>query len=176
MKKTLKAFLIGLAIGILIVSFYSQIKHDKRNRQTSVPNEQTEYRENVPSGQTEVVLGNREQEGTGSGTSPLGSQGKSNEAMASWYDRSACGQRIYGETCLTANGEIFDEEALTFAHKTLPFGTRVRFCYLNVCVVAHVTDRGPYVVGRDFDFSRSLFESLANLEEEVITVDYEIIR
>jgi len=63
----------------------------------------------------------------------------------SWY-----GSYFHGRT--TANGEVYDMYALTAAHKTLPFGTRLRVC-LNGCVDVRINDRGPYVGQRDLDLS-----------------------
>jgi len=60
-------------------------------------------------------------------------------SLASWYDRSVCGQRTYGETCKTANGEIFNEEAHTMACSyDFALGDRVELCYLSKCIVARV--------------------------------------
>ena len=53
---------------------------------------------------------------------------------------------------LTANGERFDSYASTAAHKSLPFGTRLRVCYKG-CEVVRVNDRGPYIHGRSLDLS-----------------------
>ena len=56
-----------------------------------------------------------------------------------------CGQR-------TANGERLNCAGMTAAHRTLPFGTRVRVCH-NRCVVVRINDRGPWVRGRHIDLS-----------------------
>jgi rare lipoprotein A len=56
-----------------------------------------------------------------------------------------CGQR-------TANGERLNCSGMTAAHRTLPFGTRVRVCH-NRCVVVRINDRGPWVRGRHIDLS-----------------------
>ncbi len=52
----------------------------------------------------------------------------------------------------TASGEMFNPAAMTAAHRTLPFGTRLRVCRSG-CVVVRVTDRGPFVRGRSLDLS-----------------------
>jgi len=51
----------------------------------------------------------------------------------------------------TANGERLNCSAMT-AHRTLPFGTRVRVCHAG-CVVVRINDRGPWVRGRQLDLS-----------------------
>ncbi len=66
--------------------------------------------------------------------------------IGSWYGRES-GPR-------TASGERFDPNAMTAAHRTLPFGTRVRVCRAGRCVVVRVNDRGPFVRGRDIDLSQ----------------------
>ena len=52
----------------------------------------------------------------------------------------------------TASGERFDPDGMTAAHRTLPFGTRLRVCYRG-CVVVRVNDRGPFN-RLDLDLSR----------------------
>jgi rare lipoprotein A len=56
----------------------------------------------------------------------------------------------------TASGARYDEEAMTAAHRTLPFGTRVRVTNLTNgrSVVVTITDRGPFAPGRIIDVSR----------------------
>ena len=63
---------------------------------------------------------------------------------ASWY-----GPRFQGK--LTASGERFDQQALTAAHRTLPFGTLVRVLSLvnGREVEVRITDRGPYALGAE---------------------------
>lgn len=66
--------------------------------------------------------------------------------MASWY-----GQQFHGRR--TASGEVFDASGLTAASRTLPFGTRLRVCRLERCVVVRINDRGPFVGHRVLDLS-----------------------
>lgn len=53
----------------------------------------------------------------------------------------------------TASGETFHANGLTAAHRTLPFGTRLKVCRGERCVSVRVTDRGPFVAGRSLDLS-----------------------
>jgi rare lipoprotein A len=53
---------------------------------------------------------------------------------------------------LTASGTRFNSNASTAAHKSLPFGTKLRVCYVG-CEVVTITDRGPFIGGRDLDLS-----------------------
>ncbi len=77
------------------------------------------------------------------------------DGWASWY-----GPGFHGN--LTANGEIYDQNALTAAHRTLPFGTRVRVTNLNtgLSVVVRINDRGPFVGGRIIDLSAAAATSI----------------
>ncbi|HEU4940742.1 MAG TPA: septal ring lytic transglycosylase RlpA family protein [Candidatus Eisenbacteria bacterium] len=86
--------------------------------------------------------------GTGSGTSrPQASSSKA-VGYASFYNRSFEGRR-------TASGERYDRHRLTAAHRTLPFGSRVRVTNLEngASVVLEVNDRGPFRKGRVIDVS-----------------------
>ena len=66
--------------------------------------------------------------------------------LASWYGPGFAGN-------LTASGSIFNPAASTAAHKSLPFGTELRVCY-RTCEVVTITDRGPFIHGRDLDLSQ----------------------
>lgn len=76
--------------------------------------------------------------------------GSVEEGLASWY-----GYPYHGRQA--ANGEIYDMEKLTAAHRTLPFGTWVRVENENngKTVTVRITDRGPFVDGRIIDLSRA---------------------
>lgn len=57
----------------------------------------------------------------------------------------------------TANGEIYRQNKITAAHKTLPFGTKVEVTNLanNKSVLVRINDRGPYVSGRIIDLTKA---------------------
>jgi rare lipoprotein A len=73
--------------------------------------------------------------------------------VASWYDCVKPGECSRHK--ITASGERFNPNALTAAHKTLPFGTRVRVTYKGRSVVVRINDRGPFIRGRHLDLSRA---------------------
>ena len=77
---------------------------------------------------------------------------------------------------LTANGERYSHDRLTAAHKTLPFGTRVKVTNLNngKSVVVRINDRGPFVRGRVIDLSKSAFTRIGSLREGLLPVRLEI--
>ena len=85
--------------------------------------------------------------------------------MASWY-----GERFNGRK--TASGEIFNMNAMTAAHPTLPFGTKliVRSKKSGKSVTVRVNDRGPYSSNRIIDLSYAAAKELGFInrgEEEV---------
>jgi rare lipoprotein A len=65
--------------------------------------------------------------------------------LASFY-----GPGFHGN--LTASGSVFNQQAPTAAHKSLPFGTKLRVCY-RTCEVVTITDRGPFIGNRELDLS-----------------------
>lgn len=88
--------------------------------------------------------------------------------VASWYGKSH-----HGRT--TANGEKFDMEALTAAHRTLPFGTIVKVTNLtnDRSVTVRINDRGPYAAGRIIDLSARAARDLGIAEDGVARVRIE---
>lgn len=75
--------------------------------------------------------------------------------VASFYASKFQGRR-------TANGERYNSQALSAAHQSLPFGTRVRVTSLisGKTVVVRINDRGPFVAGRIIDLSRAAAQAL----------------
>jgi len=89
--------------------------------------------------------------------------------VASWY-----GERYRGRP--TASGELFDPDAMTAAHRTLPFGTRLLVKRGSRSVVVTVNDRGPFVSGRELDLSWGAFRKLADPDLGLIEVKLEVLR
>jgi rare lipoprotein A len=77
------------------------------------------------------------------------------EGIASWYGHPFDGRR-------TASGEIYNMHAMTAAHRTLPFGTRVKVHDLEngKSVVVRINDRGPFVEGRIIDLSYAAAQAM----------------
>ncbi len=71
--------------------------------------------------------------------------GRSFSGMASFY-----GNELGSKT---ASGQRFNQEAMTAAHRTLPFGTKLRVTHGSRTVVVTINDRGPFVRGRVLDLS-----------------------
>jgi rare lipoprotein A len=77
------------------------------------------------------------------------------EGNASWYGGKFQGRR-------TANGEIFDTNKFTAAHKTMPFGTLVKVTSLKTerSVIVRINDRGPFVEDRIIDLSKAAADAI----------------
>lgn len=74
----------------------------------------------------------------------------------------------------TANGERFNPSGMTAAHRTLPFGTRLRVCYRGACVVVRISDRGPAKwTGRQLDLSKGAARTIGMLRVGVARVQVE---
>lgn len=90
--------------------------------------------------------------------------------VASWYGESFHGKQA-------ANGELFDMEALTAAHRTLPLGSVVRVVNLANGKYLHVriTDRGPYINNRILDLSRGAAVRLGMMEGGLSHVQIQLV-
>jgi len=84
---------------------------------------------------------------------------------ASWYGPGFHGRK-------TANGEVFNQNAMTAAHKTLKLGTRLLVANLEngQQAVLRVNDRGPYINGRTLDVSKKAADVLGFREEGLAKV------
>ena len=82
--------------------------------------------------------------------------------LTSWYGPGFNGN-------LTANGERYDMYGISAAHKTLPFGTRLRVCYEG-CVDVRINDRGPYIGARELDLSYGAAKAIGLIEPGVAEV------
>jgi rare lipoprotein A len=93
------------------------------------------------------------------------------EGLASWY-----GEPYHGRP--TASGERFDQDALTAAHRTLPFGTVARVTNLDNdrSVEVMINDRGPFISGRIVDLSRAAASAIGALGPGVVPARLEVVR
>ena len=93
------------------------------------------------------------------------------EGVASYYADDFHGK-------MTSNGETFNMNDLTAAHRTFPFGTRIRVTNLNngKIVVVRVNDRGPYVEGRLIDLSLAAAKQIDLLQTGTARVRLEVIQ
>jgi rare lipoprotein A len=86
--------------------------------------------------------------------------------VASWY--------MHGTR--TANGERFIPDGMTAAHKTLPFGTKLRLTHRDKQVIVRINDRGPFIKGRHIDLSRGAAKALGCSSMGICTLKVEILK
>lgn len=93
------------------------------------------------------------------------------DGMASYYGAECHGKK-------SANGSKFDMHAYTCAHKSLPFGTKLRVTNINngKSIVVTVTDRGPYVRRRIIDLSFAAAKEIDMMRSGVAPVSIEIVK
>jgi rare lipoprotein A len=101
---------------------------------------------------------------------PPAPAGYSEEGNASWYGLPFNGRRA-------SNGEIYDMNKLTAAHRTLPFETVVRVTNLNngKTTTVRITDRGPFVDNRIIDLSQAAAREIESIGPGVVPVRLEVL-
>lgn len=92
------------------------------------------------------------------------STGQTYPAVCSWY-----GPGFHGKT--TASGQVFNQEDLTCASRTLPFGTVLALTRGSRRVIVYVNDRGPFIAGRDLDLSKAAAAALGFSGVETVNVE-----
>ncbi|HMF06654.1 MAG TPA: septal ring lytic transglycosylase RlpA family protein [Methylocella sp.] len=97
----------------------------------------------------------------GSGT------GRSFSGIASFYGNNTDHE--------TASGQRFDENRLTCAHRSLPFGTKLRVTHGARSVVVTVNDRGPYIRGRILDLSTAAARAVGLIDAGVGKITAQVI-
>ena len=114
------------------------------------------------------VVTHRNGSGASKGAGALAGRVYEEEGQASWYGGN--GDGFEGRP--TANGELFDPEALTAAHKTLPLGSIIEVENLEngKKVLVRVNDRGPFVRGRILDLSKKGARQLGFLGQGTATI------
>jgi rare lipoprotein A len=98
---------------------------------------------------------------------PAATDGNASEGIASFYSTGT----------KTANGEKFDAKELTAAHRTLPFGTKLRVTNVATgqSVTVRVNDRGPFIPGRVVDVSHGAAESLGMVGRGITKVKLDVV-
>ena len=93
------------------------------------------------------------------------------EGVASYYAHEFDGRT-------TANGEVYDMNALTAAHRSLPFGTLLRITNVEngKSVVVRINDRGPFVEGRIIDLSLGAAKAVGMIQHGTAMVKLDILR
>ena len=96
--------------------------------------------------------------------------------LAAPTDSSVGIASFYKYEAKTASGERFNPSELTAAHRTLPFGTRLRVTNVATgqSVTVRVNDRGPFIPGRVVDVSRSAAEAIGMVDRGIAKVKLEV--
>ena len=104
-------------------------------------------------------------------TSNSGSSKNSQSGVASYYGKGLHGSR-------TANGERHNRNEMVAAHKSLPFGTKVKVTNLSNGkeVVVRINDRGPFIKGRVIDLSYGAFSKIENPGKGITKVKLEVLK
>jgi len=95
-------------------------------------------------------------------------------ATASWYDCEKPGQ--CSKSKITASGQKFNPNALTAAHRSLTFGTKVRVTHNGKSVVVVINDRGPFVKGVSIDLSRAAAAKIGCIKKGRCKVSLKVIK
>ncbi|CAM3390468.1 septal ring lytic transglycosylase RlpA family protein [Pontibacter korlensis] len=101
----------------------------------------------------------------------FGEKGYTEEGKASYYARKFQGRKM-------ANGEEYRRGKMTAAHKTLPFGTKVKVTNLQThkTVKVEITDRGPFVRGRVVDLSEAAAKRVDMMKAGVVPVRVKVVK
>ena len=144
----------SLAIVSFILVIGGMVGFTVINSEIVESNEQVLTEEFVPETITESTVNTSSIEYVNRGT-----------MKASWY-----GPKFHGK--LTANGEIYDQMALTAAHKSLKFGTLLKVTNPKngKSVIVRINDRGPYVGDRELDLSKGAAMKLGLIKKGVARV------
>jgi rare lipoprotein A len=145
--------------------------------------------QNSAASRTALDRGSRDEERSGAPSSPSASPSSASPSALPSASRTAapgpvvvstgtCKATFYGTGTGTASGERFNPDAMTAAHKTLPFGTRVRVTNLanGKQVTVRINDRGPYGAGRCLDLTTAAFKMIGSTSTGVLNVRYEVLK
>lgn len=110
---------------------------------------------------------------SGNGSNKVDSKvnaGYSFKGKASYYGDKYDGRK-------TASGEVFDQDELTAAHRTLPFGTKCKVTNLKngKSVEVKINDRGPFIKNRVIDLSKAAAKKIDMIKEGVVEVEVTIL-
>ena len=186
MKKHFSLILAGLVTLTVVLGFSVTTKNNETDNNVKVVGKELAYVETTANNlgkdsskinekeadlKSELVKLNAELEALESEVETV-----HEETQASYYHDKFNGKK-------TASGDVFSNKNYTAAHKTLPFGTKVRVTNLknDEEVIVEINDRGPFARGRQLDLSKKAFmdlthnrnHGLLNVKVEVLPEDYE---
>ena len=158
MKKIVTMF-AGLVVSLSLVA-------ENTNNIIYIKNEMMRA---VDSG-TDLYVAKSNKTSTKEKTSNSGSSKHSQTGIASYYSKGLHGSR-------TASGEIHNRHEMVAAHRSLPFGTKVKVTNLSNGkeVVVKINDRGPFAKGRVIDLSYGAFSKIENPGKGLTKVKLEVL-
>ena len=91
------------------------------------------------------------------------------------YTASYYGKEHHGKK--TASGQKFNMYDMTAAHKSLPFGTKVKVTNIKngKSVIVRINDRGPFSKSRELDLSYSAFQQISSISSGLVKITYEVV-
>lgn len=91
--------------------------------------------------------------------------------MVSWYS-----DKFHGKA--TSSGELYNKNELTAAHRTLPFGTKVKVTNVKngKSVIVKINDRGPHHKSRVLDLSKTAFNEIGSINSGTLNIEMEVIK
>jgi rare lipoprotein A len=100
-----------------------------------------------------------------------GQRGYTEQGQASYYSNKLHGRKM-------ANGQPYNRNKMTAAHRTMPFGTKVKVTNMqtNKSVKVTITDRGPFVKGRIVDLSEAAARRLNYVNAGIVPVQVKVIK
>lgn len=93
------------------------------------------------------------------------------EGIVSWYADKFQGKR-------TSSGEVYNNKELTAAHRTLPFGSKVKVTNVKngKSVIVKINDRGPHTQSRVMDLSKAAFSQIGSTNSGVLNIEMEVVK
>ena len=123
-------FAATLLVGAGVTEASAKSRHHRHHHHHSPPRRQSE---GIPGSNANAAI------------APSSGSGRSFSGMASFYGNESGSK--------TASGQRFNQNAMTAAHRSLPFGTKLKVTHGGRSVVVTVNDRGPFIKGRVLDLS-----------------------
>jgi rare lipoprotein A len=161
-----KLFAIALAAASLAACAQSSVVSNRTEHVPTNPKTSQDYNHQTPMTDKRVAVTKKR--------TPFSSGENAAETVATASGLAS----FYTEGTQTASGEKFNTHEFTAAHRTLPFGTRLRVTNLasGRYVTVRVNDRGPFVPGRVVDVSYSAAETLGMVGRGVARVKLDVVR
>lgn len=167
-RKALHLCAAALSAATLAGCAQSSLVTDTSQRLTAAEPAAPPQTRKISSGTMKRVVAVRRKHSPFVAKKPAADKKVASSGIASFYTE--------GET--TANGEKFNTHELTAAHRTLPFGTRLRVTNVSTgqTVTVRINDRGPFIAGRVVDVSYAAAETLGITDKGITKVKLDVVK